>query len=392
MVDTVLANWQHAIGAETKSATFGTDPYTTTSLDLRVRSALQAFPGVEQTSADGRDVTGAGEEGGAPKLLATRGAWPWEVPRARVEEMAWLLGFSLGGVTTVDAEAQESGGVASAELKLHTVIPDIASGAINRFSAETRQHADVNKRFLDCFLNSITLRMNTGASNRTINASGELVFPSEGIAIPPMSGGIVAAPADPGTPEMDAGSVEIRLRQGVPGDTLISGWNAASRANRGDLVLDGSDTALMGTPLVDAEARADYWEYTHSLNVDIDGLYGFNTGLYMSQPVRGQRSHSFEIGIPYEDNSYFDSARDTDPYSVEMIVRQAFTETVSGTDYVVGRGIHMVIPFCFLSGAPELYAKGPQEFQRLNFAPKVSGSLPSILFDVFVENLDTLAA
>ena len=52
----------------------------------------------------------------------------------------------------------------------------------------------------------------------------------------------------------------------------------------------------------------------------------------------------------------------------------------------------MVIPFAFLSGAPELYAKGPQEFQRLNFAPKVSGSLPSILFDVFVQNLDTLAA
>ena len=391
MVDTVLASWQHAIGAGTKSAAFGTDPYAAASLNLRIRSALQAFPGVEQTSADGRDVTGAGEEGGAPKLLATRGAWPWEVPRARVEEIAWLLGFSLGDVTTVDAEADESGSIASAELKLHTIIPDTTSGAANRFSAETRQHTAVSRRYLDAFLNSITLRMNTGASNRTINASGELVFPSAGLAIPQVSNMDVPAPGDPDTPEMDAGSVEIRIKQGEPSTTLVSNWRAASRANRGDLVLDGSDTALTASP-TDLEARTDYWEYTHSLNVDIDGLYGFNTGLYMSQPVRGQRSHAYEIGIPYEDDTYFDAARTTDPFAVEMIVRQEFTETVGGTAYTVARGIHMVIPFAFLSGAPELYAKGPQEFQRLNFAPKVSGSLPSIQYDVFVQNLDTLAA
>ena len=84
MVDTVLANWQHAIGAETKSLAFGTDPYAAASLDLRIRSALQAFPGVEQTSADGRDVTGSGEEGGRTQAAGhTRRMAVGSAPRSR---------------------------------------------------------------------------------------------------------------------------------------------------------------------------------------------------------------------------------------------------------------------------------------------------------------------
>ena len=172
MVDTTIANWQYAVGAEDKSVTFGTDPLSGMELDLLVRSSLNAFPSVEQTSSDGRDVTGAGEEGGPPKILATRGQWNYDVPRARTEEIAWLLGYSLGDVSKV------TGTLTAPVRQLFTVIPATDPGVIERFTLETVQHTDVNKRFLDCFLNSITLRMETGASNRTVNASAELVMPS----------------------------------------------------------------------------------------------------------------------------------------------------------------------------------------------------------------------
>ena len=188
---------------------------------------------------------------------------------------------------------------------------------------------------------------------------------------------------------MDASIVAIRLIENS-GNTpsLETDWDAATRANRGGPSLDLADTAIDGTP-TDVTARCDYWEYTHGNNVDIDNLYGFNTGLYMSEPRRGQRSHAFEIGIPYEDDSFFDAATATTSYSVEMIVAQDVS-TTSGTSAL--QGIHMVIPFAFLSAAPTLYAKGPTEFQRLNFVPKISGDNPSILFDVFTQTLTDLAA
>lgn len=376
MVDTFLANWVYGIGIADASETFGTDPYAG-GLDMGLSAGLTAFPTVEQNSSDGRDVVGSGEEGGAPKLLATRGQWNWETPRATYNELAWLIGFSLGDVLTAAG--------ASDAYKAHTVVPVITSGLIKRFTLEARQHVDVNKRFKDAFLNSITLRMNTGASARTIAASAEIVMPSNAIAINKS-----APTADPSF-EVDSQLLAIRLKKGAPSAAVKE--NAAAKSGAGLTARGGNspakaNTALTAGSVIDATARCDYWEYQHGNNVDIDNSYGFGTGLYMSEPKRGQRSHSFEIGIPYEDDTYFEAADDTASYAVELVF--ADKTRGNGANQTI-LGCRMLIPFAFLSAAPTLYAKGPEEFQRLNFVPKVSGALPSIVFDVFATPA-TLAA
>lgn len=375
MADTFLANWVYGVGIKTASATFGTDPYAG-GLDLGLSAGLTAFPTVEQNSSDGRDVVGSGEEGGKPKLLATRGQWNWETPRATYNELAWLLAYSLGDITTAAGSANA--------FKAHTVVPATTSGLIKRFTLETRQHGDVSKRFKDAFLNSMTLRMNTGASARTIAASAEIVMPSDAVAI-----NNTAPVADPSF-EVDSQLLAIRLKKGAPSTAVKENGAAKSGAGltaRGGNSPAKANTALTGSP-IDVTARCDYWEYQHGNNVDIDNSYGFGTGLYMSEPKRGQRSHSFEIGIPYENDNFFDAADATSSYAVELV----FADKTRGTsqDQTI-LGCRMLIPFAFLSAAPTLYAKGPEEFQRLNFVPKVSGTLPSILFDVFATPA-TLAA
>ena len=390
MTEVYLTDWDYSVAAEDISATYGTDPIATDGTQYSFVAANQNFVQDAITSLDGRDVTGAGEEGGPPIIKALQRDFPLVIPRATPADLAWLAAFAMSGNTDEATPKATLGQIdltvsgtdpTAGSLVGYAMYPSEVPGEIKRTTLEATQGAQ-GGRYLDCFVNSLQLRMDTGAQARSLAVNAGLILPGAELA---QVGTPQVIPSGGASADLDGGSLAMRISKND--NRLDADWRMT--ANR-DNQLSLSDSILNGTTntdLFDVSSNMDYWQWGYNNNVDIDALFRFNTGLRMGQPRRGQRGQTLEIGVPrgLMGTDWPGDAEAGTVFAVELIVQGVEVVNASTTWH---SGFRLIWPTCYLQSTPS-YAKGPQEYQRLQFVPKELGGEPTVWMDVFFKPYTT---